>query len=434
MSVGAASPDPTAFVAASSLAVSDSLAPAVLRLWLNRCPTASDAARLAAASAACTVLPRGGATRADFYAATSALPPAATALADSFSGVAALAAVAAPCDPTSSLPALLSPAVAVGVPFGTAAAAATLACRITAANSGVSLAYAAVAVAATPTLWPVWDDAILVIGSGFMRSARLGVVVNATAALLSAYGTASEAQSAALGSLVAAAASTPAAALQAAQVVWAAVPLPNSSSPSAAAFTLTLSGSSTVVLRSAGSTRAFAPGGVTNASVGSAPCNVSAVSADGRWALLQTPTAVQLCGTEATDCGYATLSLSNAPTSAGQQLRGATLPCPPFCAGAVGGGVIPVATGDGGFALGTAPAAGAPGALPVMLPAVPAASTSQGVYYTVACSQVWVEHEGGGGVTLLPRLQRAAHCRLPQQSCLRTPPLSPPPSSDGPLH
>jgi len=157
-------------------------------------------------------------------------------------------------------------------------------------------------------------------------------------------------------------------------------------------FALTLSGASLIVLRAASSVCAFTPQ-TTNASLGGVSCHISAVSADGCWAALTTPTPLQLCDQASSDCGYAILTLENAPS---QDALGAALSCPPFCAGALGGGVVPLAIGNGMFALGAEPATPV-GSLPRLLPQPAAGSTSAGVYYAQACAQtgVWTDPASG---------------------------------------
>jgi len=155
-------------------------------------------------------------------------------------------------------------------------------------------------------------------------------------------------------------------------------------------FTLTLSGSARLVLRGPSGARSFASG-VTNVTLGGVPCNISAVSDDGGWVIIDTPAALVLCGSAARDCGYVALVVANSPTDGS---RGAALSCP-ICPGAVGGSVVPIATGSGSFALGTDPAA--QGDLKTLLPLAPAALSSMGIYHSVSCAQtgLWTDPLSG---------------------------------------
>ena len=160
--------------------------------------------------------------------------------------------------------------------------------------------------------------------------------------------------------------------------------------PGAPASSLTLSGASRVVLF-AGAAASLA---TINASLGGAACNISAVSDDGAWAVLDTPSAAALCGSEAGDCGYAALLLTTAPVGGA---LGVTLTCPPFCSGAVGGGVVPIARPGFGFALGTDPPSSL-GSLPSLLPAAAdSGASSAGIYYAAACAQtgLWTDPASG---------------------------------------
>ena len=238
-------------------------------------------------------------------------------------------------------------------------------------NAAASLAMASIQVDVAETLWPLWDDAILVGSEGTMRSARLGVLFNATNAVLAAAAASGAGQSAA--SVV----------LQAARSLWSGVALSNTTPSNAdTGFTITLVGASRIVLRGPAGFRAFASG-ATSASIGGILCNVSAISDDGAWAVVDTPSPQALCGSDAVDCGYVPLELGNAP---GDSLRGASLICPPFCAGAVSGAIVPVAVkGDEVFGLGLE--SGTDAGPPSLLPSA-SATTSEGVYYSARCTQV----------------------------------------------
>lgn len=349
--------------------VSDSLPVVPLLLWLNRCPSDND---LAAATVRCTA-------SAGLFAAVG---PSASRVGASLS-----ATLAAPCPSSGSTPVLLAQNAWVGAYFSAQdlpADSATVACSVTSSVTGQVLASTTIPVAVIPTMWPLWEDAVSVSAVGFMRSARIGVAVNATAALISA----AAATSAPGGTTLNSALASPAAVMLAAQSLWANSTL--TPGPSALGFTLTLVGASRVVLRAAAGTFAFSLN-ATNASVGVAAGHVTAASSDGGWAVLDTPSAADLCGNDLVECGYATLSLVN---QAAQSHRGASLSCPPFCPGAIGAGVVPLALSDGSFTLGTDPTSPL-GSLPVAQSL--SSTTSEGLYYTVKCAQtgLWTDPSSG---------------------------------------
>ena len=175
----------------SSATISDGLPVLQLRLSLSRCPSAGDAAVLAAARVYCTVSMNDAMLPVFF--ALGVLhddPPTIEASASP----AAPVTLAAPCVSAGS--ALLLPSVFIGAYFRATltAAAATLSCGIqsvdtnlgSSPNASTDLALTSLPLAILPTRWPLWDDTILVSASGAMRSARLGVVLNVTTALLAA--------------------------------------------------------------------------------------------------------------------------------------------------------------------------------------------------------------------------------------------------------
>jgi hypothetical protein len=263
---------------------------------------------------------------------------------------------------------------------------ARLSCRVLDAATGRSLAFSTAQLDVLPTLWPLWHDVILVGANGVMRSARLSIAVNATAALLAA---------AALpaGDLAAAVASSQTV-LAAAYSVWSGTsvsPLEGAWPLASGGFTLTLAGASRLVLRGA---RAIAAPNATQASIGGVPCVIAAISDDGVWVVVDTPTAEAVCGSTSRDCGYVPFMVGTSPP-ASSGLLGAVLSCPPFCPGSIGGGVVPVPAVGGDFALGVYPPEGVP-APPVLLP--PSLITSsEGVYYTAACaaSGLWTDPTTG---------------------------------------
>ena len=250
-------------------------------------------------------------------------------------------------------------------------------------------------VSVTPTLWPLFEDAILIGASGLVRSARLGSTVDAKAALLSVAPCrdGETGGSDACGVLIAVAAA-PAASLAIVQAIWSASALPNNSA-SAQPFTITLTGVCHVVLRA----RNVAFTNTTTLLLGGAACVVQAVSSDGRWLLLTSPSPVDICGSNTTECGYAPLAATNAATRSTadcvnndaslscQPPFNVTVACPPICPNTVGvAGAVPFAPAVAGvITLAVMPSAGS-GAMPALVP-IPE-STSVGVYYALACVQV----------------------------------------------
>lgn len=353
--------------------VSDSLPVVPILMWLSQCPLSNG---LASAAVQCI--------------ATAGSPLfAAVGPTTAHAGASMSATLAASCQASALSPVLLAQTAWVGAFFSPVeplvVRAAAVDCSITDSGTGQVLASASVPVTVIPTKWPLWVDAISVSAVGVMRSARIGVTVNATAALIDAAAATSADGNATLENALA----TPAAVMLAAQTLWGNTTLVPGG-PSSSGFTLTLVGASRVVLRAAAGTPAFSFNS-TYATVGSSPGNVSSVSLDGAWAVLDTPSAAQLCGSDSVECGYAPFTLANRAT---QSVRGASLSCPPFCPGAIGGGVVPVALNDGSASLGADPTS-ALGTLPTARLAP--VSSSEGFYYTVRCSQtgLWTDPASG---------------------------------------
>jgi hypothetical protein len=125
-----------------------------------------------------------------------------------------------------SSPVALPGSVVVGAAYGSGGGTGSLACEAVSAASGASSAYAALQLAVTPTLWPVWEDAIVATAAtGELWSARYGYAASGgPAALLAAVGCGTG--GGACNSTLAAAASSPAAVLTAARAVWGGVALP----------------------------------------------------------------------------------------------------------------------------------------------------------------------------------------------------------------
>ena len=371
---------------AAAVAITDAAAPALVLAWLSRCPGVGVSMRCAAFAGA---------------SSSSLLPQAALQ-----EGAAILPFVqAAPrggsdagaCDPASDAPVLLPPVAAVGAVYGTGGGTAALSCQVYRADAGDSLGFATTPLTVTPTLWPVWEDAILVAPSGIMRSARLSITLNATAALRAAGADAAASCGdpllasgpgciSRLDNSTLSVAVTPAAVISVAEALWGAVPLP--SNDGGGSLTLTLTASSLILLRSP--RYAFRNG--TNATLGGAPCPVLAVSPDGLWALLQTPSPAQLCGSDAVDCGYSTLRVRAPPSPPGAgAFSGGALACPPVCPGSISPPTSLPAVFDVGAdavlaALGRDPSTGG-----AALTALPSASQggggSRGIFYSLACAQ-----------------------------------------------
>jgi hypothetical protein len=226
------------------------------------------------------------------------------------------------------------------------------------------------------TIWPIWDDAVVVLPSGLMRSTRLGHVINGSAALQSVV----SGNPMFLDNLTAV--------LNATRATWESVSVVNPTLVDAAAasrqFSLTLTGSTVVVLRA--SIRAFVPGMTVRLGLGM--CIVGAVSSDGLWAVIVTPSAAASCVAStqgSSDCGYITLIL-NTSSATKTSMAGVALHCPPFCAGVVSvPRVVPMYDSSGGHVLGSFPPVGS-GLPPQQLLGQSSVETSLGIYYAAACS------------------------------------------------
>jgi hypothetical protein len=357
--------------------LSDSQAPAQLSLWLSRCPTDSNNGALSA-SVACAVSPLGPVADALLSPAVDGSSAASSTVPVALYGVQSVTSVRLACDPASAAPVPLGIAQSVGAYYGTGAGPGQLACAFTGSTAPSLLALSfQSSLTVRSTLWPVWEDAIVVVPTGLMRSIRFSRALNGSAALL-AESPGSSTPSAALSDLTAVLAAT--------RKTWQNVSLADASLISAARpFSLTLNGAAVIVLRAA--TRAFAPG--MAAAMGLTGCTLGPVSNDGKWTVLITPTTSAACANAtaavdaAADCGYRSLVLNTTPVG------GAALTCPPFCAGAVSAPsavpMFPGSDGSSGFVLGSYPPPGS-GLPPVPLPGQGSADTSLGFYYAKACS------------------------------------------------
>lgn len=367
--------------------VSDSLEPVVVNLVLSRCPVDFPSER-----AICTLTPYVPATsaagRAAVYSVTLVLSP---------SSVFVLTCAA---DPFARVPLALT--ITLGALIGTGGGEAALVCEILSAGES-SIARSLLPLFVQPTLWPLWDDALVVAptlsvgGAFFVRSARLAANVNATALLLRAFcqqklpnatGESTPACN------VSAAAADALAVFSAVVQAWTDSGLPNATA-TPATFSTTLVGPQRIVLRAASR---YAPAFTRDTSVtlGGVSCIVEEVSDDGAWLMFTAPTPEALCNSTTVDCGYTLLTVSNpsrelAGVARGRRTaltpashRGASLSCPPFCPSGVGLGVPIAAPGSGGtaFVPGTIDEGGVP--VPVASPPL-LGSTSQGFFYAAAC-------------------------------------------------
>jgi len=163
----------------------------------------------------------------------------------------------------------------------------------------VSIASTSVTLLIQPTLWPLFDDAVLMGSAGRMRSSQLGLRSQGITDLISA---------------------APAVLLTCRADSMGNESLPNTTAP----FTMTLAGASRVVMRAISRYPAISSGNAS-ATINGVACNVSAVSDDGAWAVVETPSALQVCGSSSQDCGYVTLTLASESV---QSARGAALLLP----------------------------------------------------------------------------------------------------------
>lgn len=395
---------------ANPVTISDSDAAYSLALAMSRCP--SDAGGVLAGALQCSVSPAGPIARSHRNGSVG------VELYHSLPSAVAIEVGPIQCDPTSIAPVTLGVTEAVGAYFGGGRGSGTLVCRLTStsatASRGATLAMGSLGVSTSPALWPLWEDAIIVTDFGLMRSPRLGRSFNATAPLLQAGGDGD----------VAAAVRNLTAVVAAAQSVWSDTAFPSKDDASSA-FSMTLTGSTVIVLRSL--QPAFRRG--STATLGMGTCTVGAVSDDGMWLALVTPQSNTTCASAraGTDCGYVTLtvntSLAAAPLGSSESLvtarvitvtaaargldmsvsdvaseitsrLGVALPCPPFCPGAISGGereTVPALLPDGTFGLAVNPASVGSAIPPSVLTSETApllsSASSAGIFYALACAQ-----------------------------------------------
>lgn len=306
---------------------------------------------------------------------------------------------AASCNPSSAAPLRLLPTlVIVGAAYSTGSGEAMLQCSVSDAQSGSVVARVSLPIVVQRTLWPIWEDALLLLTDGSVLSTRQGWNVNASDALVAAASVhgAGGASVAKLDDALA----LPAAVFTAASAVvsmWS--PLPNNSAGGTSVFALTLTGPTRIILR------ALQPGTFANGTtvmLGDAACTAVEVSQTGDFLLLTTPAVADVCPQESAagfECGYVTLTVDTTAVTAVQaeKLNGAALSCPPFCPGAVGDrAFIALSGGYGpsvnpltseGFVLTLIPPRSAQGTAALSSAFVPTTAASVGIYYALQCYQ-----------------------------------------------
>ena len=294
-----------------------------------------------------------------------------------------------PCDPSSAAPVTVLPRVTLGAEFETPAVMGALRCTVSGAQgaAGSKIAVGDLPIVVTPTLWPVWDDLLVLPSNGLLRSVRLGKAVNVTSLLVSMCSLAATPRGNCSGY-----SAPPDVVLHAAQSTAGAWPLPAVDASDSFVFAQTLVGSTTLILRAL--RPAFATG--MRVTVGGGSCAVGAVSADGLWAVVTTPAPADVCsGGAVAECGYVTLTVDTGPCSSNaapdSPRFGAALVCPPFCAGAVHPSTaVPaaalVSAGDAALRFTLADPASLAEGGPIRPTALVTPQSSQGIYYALFCS------------------------------------------------
>lgn len=363
--------------------MSDSLPPSILTPMLNRCPGVPQEQ---AASLACAV---------SIDAAPGAPQPSLLVAVQPATSLQILCS-AAQASTAGGRGVVLPAQVELLPPYASPRFSGSVACTLT-GSDGSAMGAAQLPFVVQPSLWPTFDDVVVVSSNGLARSTSgYGPgKTNMTAALLEALATSPAGSGRRLtdssGGL-AAAVSIPSVNLAAVQAVWGGSEIPDGGA--ANPFALTLFGAAPLVLRSRQQSFVVE----TVVSLGGWECSGTVVSADGKWLSTIAPTQVQVCG-DGSDCSYATLVVANPPavalvnSASGEvtNVRGAVLACPPFCSGAVAGGIFPLAlsaTNDT-FVPATVDAARgrvAPVDLTTMRASTMVLSSSTGVFYATACS------------------------------------------------
>ena len=264
--------------------------------------------------------------------------------------------------------------VTVGGDFGTGGGWASLSCEAFSPDSGRSIAAGTLSLAIIPTVWPVFDHAIVVSREGLLRSVADGSIFNASEYF-------SRASCAEIANCSAASAMTIAQQIFSAQfehgsrVETSALVQP---------FSVTLLGSTILVLH----TNRASFDDSTTVALGNASCSEVAHSPDGRWLSFRTPAATVICPalTSSRDCGYTTLVITNRANESASSYAG-TLSCPPFCPGITGTMLVPLAMLSENdlsvrFAVASPAQAGGLATLTTV-----SSETSLGIYYALACSK-----------------------------------------------
>lgn len=406
-----ATPDSVSLVAASltdrgMLVVADSIPPVSFSVTLSRCPGTA-LASAAFAGVSCAPVPSSSASFGSYLS---------TYVADA-RGVGSLS-----CLSDGSPPPLLASVVA-SVRFRAAAVTGTLALGLVPGDSSTSDVSGEVPVVVHATLWPLWDDAIVVAADGTLRSSVFGPV-NGTRALIASLSACTNA-SASPSCSISAALAQPSAILSATVASFGGMALPTAASLAASpvsSFELTFADSASLVLRS--DLPAFDSG--IAVAMGGVACSRVTVTPDGRWLFAQTPSSAAVCGSGG-ECGNVAISLTNPQRGGEDSSRrraavawephkgtqgrsitavdtplqlGATLSCPPFCPGFIASGGIPVPVALGGnasdvsFLPGVGPSGGDNGSdssAPTLLGTATFATTSSGLYLSGFCTGATAE-------------------------------------------
>ena len=234
-------------------------------------------------------------------------------------------------------------------------------------------------ISTVPTLWPIFEDALLVGATGLIRSTRFKTTVDASGTLLTL--TANSSREKCILALAEACAGADAV-LGSVMSIWSGRPLPENSA-SDSVFAMVVSRSSIIVLRA----RVPAFSSATFAMLGDIPCVASTVSSDGRWMLIVTPTPERLCGSNSSDCGYVPLKLVNiGGGDYASSTYNVSLVCPPYCPNFIGidGSILFTPTLPGVVATGRPPPLSS-GGVPERLPSTNTLASSLGIYYALAC-------------------------------------------------
>lgn len=217
------------------------------------------------------------------------------------------------CSGDSVAPLPLPVQVQLLASYGTSSFSGTVVCRATGADES-GLGSAAINVSVVGSLWPTFNDAIIVLANGMSRSVAgfSPGAINSTCDLLRSLEERQQSRPRRIevGSGIAAVVGFEAAisdvrvVLAAVQWSWGRIAIPPSSSGSP--FNIALSGATPLVLRSR--QRSFVDG--TLVYVGGVLCNATAVSDDGLWLAVLTPSYDRLCGAvDGSSCSYAALTI-----------------------------------------------------------------------------------------------------------------------------